>query len=214
MTLNFKSYKHIYLAIIFAGYCFSGFSQVDTSTLKAQIALGVNSPSSDGFVGNFESKSINFPTINLGIQYMVSPTFGAKLDFGYNRFSNLNDTPEFKVNYSRINAQLVYNATRVFGFLPNNMGVFMHAGPGLSFIKPLGNYPDNKTSYLNLMYGMEFHFGISDSLSWYIDGSYISGFSDDFNPVSDGFGSFNGNLLNVSVGVSMSLTGCYFCGND
>ena len=214
MTLSFISYKQIFFAISLMLFPFFGFSQVDTSTLKAQIALGINSESSDGFVNDFESKPINFPTVNLGIQYMFSSSLGAKLDFGFNRFSNLENTPEFKINYSRLNMQLVYNASRIFGFLPNNMGVFAHAGPGYSFVKPLGNYPDNKTSFLNVMGGMEFHYGFSDSFSLYIDGSYITGFGDDFNPASDGFGSFNGNMLNISVGVSISLTGCYYCGND
>lgn len=214
MITSFRNYKHTIFAIAFACFVFSARSQVDTSTLKAQIALGINSPSSNGFVSNFESKSINFPTVNLGVQYMFSRTLGAKLDFGYNRFSNLNNTPEFKVNYTRLNAQLVLNATNSLGFLPPKTGVFVHAGPGFSFIKPLGNYPENKTSYLNVMAGMEFHYGLSDSMSLYIDGSYIVGFSDDFNPVTDGYGSFNGNMLTITMGLSLSLIGCYYCGND
>lgn len=214
MTLGFKSYKYIFLLIGFSSFTFFGFSQVDTSTLKAQLSLGVNSESSNGFVSNFESKAVNFPTVNLGVQYMFSSLLGAKFDFGFNRFSNLKNTPEFKINYTRLNLQLVYNAKRIFNLLPNNMILFLHAGPGYSFVKPLGNYPENKTSFLNVMGGVEFHYGFSDSFSLFLDGSYIPGFSDDFNPVSDGFGSFNGNMLNISVGVSISLTGCYYCGND
>lgn len=214
MILRFNSYKQLFLAIGFIWASFFGFSQVDTSTLKAQIALGINSESSNGFVNNFESKTINFPTVNLGVQYMFLHKLGAKLDFGYNRFSNLNNTPEFKVNYTRLNLQLVYDTSRILGFLSNNMGVFAHAGPGYSFVKPLGNYPENKTSFLNVMGGLEFHYGFSDSFSMYIDGSYIAGFSDDFNPITDGYGSFNGNMLNITVGISISLTGCYYCGHD
>ncbi|NNC49893.1 MAG: cell envelope biogenesis protein OmpA [Flaviramulus sp.] len=192
----------------FSGY---GNSQSDTSTFKAQFAVGVNMPSSNGFVSNFEANSINFPTINLGLQYMFKPLFGAKLDFGYNRFSNLDNTPEFKVNYSRINLQAVVNATKLFVFLPENMGTFVHFGPGFSMIKPLGNYTQNNTSYLNGMAGIEFHFAISDKLSVYLDSSYILGLSDDFNPISDGFGSFNGDLLTITFGATISLSGCFYC---
>ena len=39
-----------------------------------------------------------------------------------------------------------------------------------------------------------------DSISFYLDGSYIAGFSNDFNPVTDGYGSFNGNMLTITVG--------------
>ncbi len=188
MISSFKKYKITIFTIVFTFVSFLGFSQVDTSTLKAQIALGV--------------------------QYMFKSVLGVKLDFGYNRFSNVNNTPEFKVNYSRLNTQLVYDTKGIFGILPQRIEVFAHAGPGFSMVKPLGNYPENKTSYLNIMTGLEFHYGINDSLSFYIDGSYIAGFSNDFIPVSKGFGSFNGNMLNLTFGVSLSLTGCYYCGNE
>ena len=212
MSSNFKIYKKYWLVLSLTCFFYIGASQTDTSTFKAQFALGVNNPSSDGFVNNFEANSINFPSINLGIQYMFMQKLGVKLDLGYNRFSNLDNTPEFKVNYTRINAQLVYDLSSILSL--NRIGTFVHAGPGLSTIKPLGNYTQNNTSYLNTMAGMEFHFGISDKLSVYLDASYILGFGKDFNPVSNGNGSFNGNLLTVTIGASISLSGCYYCEND
>ncbi len=208
MPLKFKS---ILFSIIFIFCSFSAVSQSDKSTVKAQFALGINKPSASGFVNNFETKSVNFPSINLGVQYMFKPKLGAKLDFGYNRFSNLNDTPEFKINYTRLNAQLVYDATSIFSFLPQQMGTFVHAGPGYTTIKPLGNYTQNDTSFLNAMAGIEFHYGISDKLSVYFDASYILGFGKDFNPVSSGLGSFNGNMLTLTIGASISLSGCQYC---
>ena len=207
--LKFNKHKLIAISLIcFATLC---FSQSDTSTFKAQFAFGVNSPSSNGFVSNFEANSVNFPTINLGLQYMFNPLVGAKLDLGYNRFSNAKNTPEFKTNYTRINAQLVYNASNLLG-LYNNFGTFLHAGPGISMIKPLGDYGENKTTFLNAMAGVEFHYGVSDKLSLYLDTSYILGFGKDFNPINEGFGSFNGNLLTITVGASISLSGCKYCG--
>lgn len=204
-------YNSIFISILLTCFSFFGFSQNDTSTVKAQFALGVNSPSANGFVNNFEAKSINFPSINLGIQYMFKPKLGAKLDFGYNRFSNLNNTPEFKVNYTRLNAQLVYDATSILGFLSQRMGTFIHAGPGYTSVKPLGNYTNNDTSFLNVMAGIEFHYGISDKLSVYFDTSYVLGLGKDFNPASSGFGSFNGSMLTFTIGASISLSGCYYC---
>jgi len=208
MPLKFKP---ILFSVILISFSFLANSQSDTSTFKAQFALGINNPSANGFVDNFEAKSINFPSINLGIQYMFKPKFGAKLDFGYNRFSNPDNTPEFKVNYTRLNVQGVYDATSVFSFLPQRIGTFVHAGPGYTTIKPLGNYTQNDTSFLNVMAGIEFHYGISDKLSVYFDTSYILGLGKDFNPVSDGFGSFNGNILTLTIGASISLSGCQYC---
>ncbi len=196
--------------MVFASYSFLGGAQGETKTVKVQFALGVNNPSSEGFVDGFEANTINFPTINLGIQYMFASKMGAKLDLGYNRFGNTDNSLDFKTNYTRINGQFVYDLSGFISFL-GRIGAFAHAGPGISIVKPLGNYGDNKTSYLNGMGGLEFHYGISDKLSIYLDTSYVLGFGKEFSPLSNGFGSFNGNLLTVTIGASISLSGCYYC---
>ena len=142
---------------------------------------------------------------------MFKERLGAKLDFGFNRFSNLNDTPEFKTNYSRINVQIVYDASSWMSSISPRLGLVGHAGPGFSIIKPLGVYRDNTNSFLNGMGGIEVHYGITRSLSVFADTSFIYGFAKDFDPVTDGYGSFNGNMWNLTIGVSISLSGCYYC---
>ncbi|WP_397364606.1 outer membrane beta-barrel protein [Olleya sp. R77988] len=203
--------KH-YCIIIIAIFCVSTSSaQIETSKWKALFSVGFNSPSQDGLVNPFIVKGTNFPTINLGVQHMFTPQLGAKLDFGYNRFANEDDTPEFKTNYTRINAQFVYDATKDFTFLPFGTGLVFHVGPGYSMIKPLGDYGDNKTAFLNAMGGLEFHYGLSQTVSVFVDGSYTLSFADTFDPISEGYGSFNGNMLTVTVGLAVSLSGCYTC---
>ena len=142
---------------------------------------------------------------------MFKPQLGAKLDFGFNRFSNDDESPEFKTNYTRINAQIVYDPSVAINFLPPRLAIVGHAGPGLSFVKPLGDYPDNDISFFNVLAGIEFHYDMSERFSLYTDVSYILGFGKDFDPVTDGYGSFNGNLLNITFGVSVSLSGCRTC---
>lgn len=210
MASNFKVYQHYSLFFLLI-LCFKASLAQDTSTFKVQVALGVNNPSRDGFVQGFEGQTYNFPTVNLGLQYMFKPRFGAKLDYGFSRMTNQDYANEFKLNYSRINAQLVYDASPIFSFLPTRMGTFVHAGPGFSMVKPLDIYGENDLSFLNAIAGIEFHYGISDKLSMYVDLSYIHGFSDDFEPISEGFGAFNGNLLTLTIGASISLSGCYYC---
>jgi hypothetical protein len=211
MNTFFINFKKASVSIFFIVISISSFSQSETSKWKVQLALGINSPNSSGFVTGFEAKPINFPTINLGVQHMFRRQFGAKLDFGYNRFSNDDSSPYFKVNYSRINAQFIYDPTPIMTFLPIGFGVVAHAGPGFSMIKPLGQYGENKTTYLNFMGGIEFHYSITQLLTVYLDTSYIYGMSGDFDPVTDGYGSFNGNLFTATIGVSYSLSGCYYC---
>ena len=88
MNLPFKTYSLVAALFLLIS---TVFAQNDNQRLKFQIAFGVNSPSQSGFVDGFSSKGINFPTINLGAQYMFKKEFGAKLDFGFNRFSNESD---------------------------------------------------------------------------------------------------------------------------
>ena len=208
MNLQIKTYCLLVFTLFLISYT---YAQSETQKIKAQVAFGFNSPSNDGFVTPFEAKGTNFPTINLGVQYMFAKEFGAKLDFGFNRFSNTNDSPEFKVNYTRLNAQAVYDASFILAFLPDRIGVVAHTGPGMTFIKPLGSYPENKLSYFNAMLGIEVHYDVSPRFSVYADTSYIHGFASDFDPLTEGYGSFNGDLLTFTVGVSVSLSGCRYC---
>ena len=144
---------------------------------------------------------------------MFNQKMGAKLDFGYNRFSNAKTSAEFKTNYTRVNAQFVYDATTTLVLLPSQMGLIGHAGPGMSFIKPLGNFGDNKHSFFNAIAGLEVHYRFSQTFSVYTDASYILSFSENktYNPITDGYGTFNGNLLTLTIGVSVSLSGCQYC---
>ncbi|WP_431133749.1 outer membrane beta-barrel protein [Psychroserpens mesophilus] len=210
MISKFKTqkYKLLIAALLISSF---SFAQRDTNKWKAQIALGVNSPSQSGFVEGFESKSMNFPTINAGFQRMFKPQFGAKLDFGFNRFSSDGDSPDFKVNYTRLNAQFVYDPTELITFLPEQIRLVAHVGPGYTFVKPLGDYSNNKVSFLNVMAGLEIHYGLTQRMSLYTDVSYILGLGKDFDPVIDGFGSFNGNLLTITFGITFSLSGCQYC---
>jgi hypothetical protein len=210
MMSIFKTQKHKLFLVILSFSAFS-FAQKDTNVWKAQIALGVNSPSQSGFVEGFESKPINFPTVNAGFQRMFKRQFGAKLDFGFNRFSNGDESPEFKINYTRLNAQFVYDPTESITFLPERIGLVAHAGPGYTFVKPLGDFANNKVSFLNFMAGLEVHYALSEYMSLYTDVSYILGLGSDFDPVIDGFGSFNGNLLTITFGITFSLSGCQYC---
>jgi len=210
MNTLFKTYKFVFAFLLVSFISFSGFSQSETSTWKAQFAVGINSPSQNAFISTFEAKPINFPTFHIGLQRMFSRNMGAKLDFGYNRLSNANNSPDFKVNYSRVNAQFVYDFGSLIR-LPPKYAIIGHAGPGYTFVKPLGDFTDNKTSFLNVMGGMEFHYGITQLLSVFLDASYIYAFSSDYKNALEGFGTYNGNLLTVSVGISISLSGCYYC---
>lgn len=211
MRHYFKQYLFFFIIVFVT---FNSQAQIrDTAEWKALFAVGVNYPTTDGFVKGSYAKAVNFPTINLGIQRMLTTEYGVKLDFGFNRFKNDDDTPDFKINYSRINAQFIYDPSNFIGFLPIRMRTVLHAGPGITFAKPLGTLGENKQTFLNLLGGLELHYAINDKLSVYTDVAYIYGVTslDDYNPVLSGLGAFNGSVFNLTFGVAVSLSGCQYC---
>ncbi len=212
MTSKFKSLKFKLLVLIVILNVIFASSQNDNSLWKLQVALGINNPIDNGENDGYYSKYINLPTVNLGIQHMFSNTFGAKLDFGFNRSKNADSSLEFKLNYTRLNAQLVYNMSPLLSFLPQRLQIISHAGPGVSITQPLGNFVNNKYTFLNVLAGAELHYGLSRELSIYGDLSYVLSLSnkEKYNLNVDGF-SFNGDLIYVTFGVSISLSGCYYC---
>ncbi|WP_162623291.1 cell envelope biogenesis protein OmpA [Confluentibacter sediminis] len=210
MASNLKS--QIVLFIMMSLVSSITYSQSEIGTWQLQLALGINNPIDDGKNDGYYSKYINFPSLNIGLQHIYAKNLGAKLDLGYNRSVNGEDSFEFKLNYTRINAQLAYDFTDIFPFIPERFRTVVHAGPGISFTKPLGNFSENKYTFLNVLAGMELHYGISESFSVYADMSYALSLSnkDIYNPNIDGF-SFNGDLMYVSIGVSVSLSNNCFC---
>jgi len=188
------------------------YGQRDTDKFRLQLAIGVNNPIDNGENDGYYSKSLNLPTINLGLQYMFKPNLGAKLDFGFNRAVNADGSLEFKLNYTRVNAQIVYDFTNVLNFLPEPMSIQAHAGPGMSFTKPLANDSENTYTYLNGLIGLELYYKISRTLAVFGDVGYAKALSnkDKYDTEIDGF-SFNGDLVYATVGLSVALSGCRYC---
>jgi hypothetical protein len=211
MQQNLKHYLLFFITVFVTINSYGQFK--DTAKWKALFAVGFNYPDADGFIDGAYAQSANFPTVNLGIQHMFKKEMGVKLDFGFIRAKSGDDVPDFKINYSRINAQFVYDPSDFIGFLPNRLRTVLHAGPGYTFVKPLGNLGGNKQSYLNLLGGLEIHYAIAEKVSVYADAAYIYGLTslDDYDPVLDGLGAFNGNMFNITIGLAVSLSGCQFC---
>ncbi|MUU78699.1 cell envelope biogenesis protein OmpA [Winogradskyella endarachnes] len=211
MQYKFKLYLFFFF-IVFIN--FNSQAQLrDNIKWKALFAVGINYPTEDGFITGSSAQTVNFPTVNLGVQHMFTRQYGAKLDFGFNRFKNAGDSEEFKINYSRINAQFVFDPSNYIGFLPTRMRTVVHAGPGVSFAKPLGTLRDNKQTFLNLLAGLEFHYAINEKVAVYTDVAYIYGVTslDDYNPVLSGLGAFNGSVFNLTFGLAVTLSGCQYC---
>lgn len=213
MTFIKNKYKRLLLCLFLFSVISFGFAQGDSEKIRLQLAVGINNPIDNGENDGYYAKKINLPTLNFGIRYMFKPnTLGAKLDIGYNRAKSDDGSLEFKLNYTRVNAQLVYDFTNTLNFLPQEMAVQVHAGPGVSFTKPLLNDSENTYTYLNGLIGLDVYYSVSRKLSIFVDMAYAKSFTsnDKYEVLIDGY-SFNGDLVYATVGLSVALSGCRYC---
>ena len=213
MTSNIKNYKHAVLLMLGFLCVTMSLAQADYEKWKLQFAVGVNNPIDPNDPDRlYYSKLVNFPTLNIGVQHMFSSSLGAKLDFGYNKSVNHKNSLPYKLNYWRVNAQFVYDFYDMLTFLPPQINLVAHVGPGISISQPLNPYTQNKYTYANLLTGLELHYGISETFSVYGDISYVFGLSsaDKYDEALDGF-SFNHDFMYATIGVSIALSGCQYC---
>ena len=213
MTPYFKTQNLSWLLYLTLMITSVSTAQKDVEKWKLQLALGINNTIDQVETEGYFSKQINFPTVNLGVQHMFARNWGAILDLGYNRSSEATDRSlPYKLNYTRVNVQAVYDFKDVITFLPPPIGIVLHAGPGVSMTKPLGDFTNNTYTFPNVLGGLEVHYRLTESLSIYVDGSYVLSLSSKskYDVATDGF-SFNGNLAYVAFGASISLSGCHYC---
>ncbi len=188
-------------------------------SLTLDLGLGINKPTNT-FKEGYQAKTINGVTFDAGIRYMFTQSLGAKLDIGYNRIGHANNSPLFKTNYTRVNLQAYYNIGKHLYDLrlqvPNRLAIFIHGGPGVSFINPLSApYTKNDNSAFNLISGAAVHYGLTDRISVYADFSTVINLGQKYNFEGSALDSSTNTMLyTITFGVSISINSdCYFCDN-
>ncbi len=186
-------------------------------TLTMDLGVGINKPSNN-FASLYQAKPVNGLTVDAGLRYMFFKKLGAKVDVGFNRYASDDKSIDFKANFTRVNLQLYYNIwDHLYNFqirLPKRLGLFVHAGAGMSFIKPLSQpFTNNNSSNFNYMGGFAIHYGITDRVAVFVDASNIYNLGQKT--------TYEGTLLtdtektqlfNVTFGVTISInSNCYYC---
>ncbi|RWW96660.1 OmpA family protein [Flavobacterium cerinum] len=170
-----------------------------------EVAGGVNKPFRT-FTPGFRTDRANLFTVDLGTRYMFNNKFGLKLDFGYNKFENNDESPKFESTYLRADIQAVINLGRVLSFedWTSSIGLLAHGGGGVYQLSSDKGF-DGEDYGANLIGGLTAQLKLSRSIVLTGD---VTGIANGFqNRSFDGFTANNGKgvVVNGTLGLTFYL---------
>jgi OOP family OmpA-OmpF porin len=179
----------------------------DFNKWSIEVSGGANKPFRTFTPGYFTDR-VNFFTVDLGTRYMFNNKFGLKLDFGYNKFENNDDSNEFESTYLRGDIQGVINLGRVLNFedWTNTIGLLVHGGGGV-FMLQSDNGFDGEDWGANLIGGFTAQVKLSDRIVLTGDVTGIAnGFQYfNFDGTSKTTSTVDGVVLNGTLGLTFYL---------
>ena len=180
---------------------------IDYNRWSIDLNAGVNyvpQPFSPGY----NSAVVNFFHADLGFRYMFNTKFGLKLDLGYDKLQEKNDTPEFDTNFMRVGLQGYANLGRLMEFetFTQRLNLLFHMGAGAGFIDHDVN--DKAETVVNFLVGLTGQFKVSNRVALHADltlvNNLLQGKTWDGNSSIESRG-FDSTMYNASIGMSIYL---------
>ncbi|HEX8013936.1 MAG TPA: OmpA family protein [Flavobacterium sp.] len=169
---------------------------------------GLNKPARTMTAGYY-TEVFNSLHADLGVRYMFNPKFGLKLDLGYDKFYEGDNSLEFDSKYLRTSLQGVVNLSRALNFetWTNTIGILVHGGFGASQITSKSGF-DDEDYMVNGILGLTGQVKLSNRVVLTGDLTGIVNAQQNWN--FDGMekvqtGAFDGVLVNASVGLTVYL---------
>lgn len=169
---------------------------------------GVNKPMR-AMTAGYSTATLNPFHVDLGARYMFNPKFGLKLDFGYDKFQERDNTAPFESKLIRTSLQGVVNLGRTLNFetWTNTFGLLAHGGLGVSQLSSDNGF-NGKDHMGHGIIGLTGQIKLSNSVALTGDLSGLVYGRQNWN--FDGMGaaqtgSFDGVTLNASIGLTFYL---------
>lgn len=155
----------------------------------------------------------DFNHLDLGARYMISPKFGIKLGFAYDRLRNQDgsDSGEFDMRVFGMNVQGVVNAVRLFSFeeQAGRFGLLFHGGFQATQMTPKIGVNKNVEEYNGgILVGFTPQFRLSRSLAVTADFTYTANVRQHFNwdgSYAKAEDNLSGSMYTMSLGLSYSF---------
>ena len=174
---------------------------------SVELAGGLNKPMRPMAKG-YRTSVLSAYVADLGVRYMFNNKFGLKADFGYNSFTEGDDSPSFDSKYYRADLQGVANLGRIMNFetWTNTLGLLGHAGIGLGFGEADNNSGTDKMG--NFIAGVTGQIKLSNRIA--LTGDFTTILNAKQNRTFDGTRAagapgFGGVLFNGTVGLTVYL---------
>jgi OOP family OmpA-OmpF porin len=149
--------KKLILSILSAGFLAFGANAQEFNKWSIEATTGFNKPMAP-FTAGFLSPTLNLGHVDLGVRHMFNEKFGAKLDYGFGSFKEVDgNSPAFDTKYFRLNLQGVANVGRIMNFesFSDKLGMLFHMGGGIGVVNPeLNRYNDFNDRVYTLIFGL------------------------------------------------------------
>ena len=170
---------------------------------------GVNKPLR-AMTPGYSTATLNPFHADLGVRYMFNPKFGLKLDFGYDKFQERDDTAPFESRMIRTSLQGVINLGRTLNFetWTNTIGLLAHGGFGVSQLSAKDNGFDGEDYMGHGILGLTGQIKLSNSvaLTGDLSGLVYGRQNNNFDGMgAASTGALDGVTLNASVGLTFYL---------
>lgn len=178
---------------------------------------GFNKPMAP-LTGGFLSPTLNIGHVDFGVRYMFNEKFGAKLDYGFGSFKEVEgESPSFDTKYNRLNLQGVANIGRIMNFesFSRSFGLLLHGGAGIGLVNPEENtFNDFDDKVYTLIFGITPQVKLSERVALVADISTIlngrqtvtfDGATAIRPDISNGFYGANGTWWTGTIGLNFYL---------
>lgn len=169
-------------------------------------AVGVTKPWQN-FTAGYRTGTPDFLSTDFGLRYMFNEYLGMRLGFGYNQFTEGDDSFDFETNSYLFNMQGVMNLGRILKFesWTKTFGLLGHAGVGAGYMdyKRTGGAED---WYGSVLGGLTGQIKLGRSVALTLDGTAVGTFRQ--NSAFDGGVGNNkdaGMYLNGTIGLAFYL---------
>lgn len=205
----------LFLAIVFTT---AGFSQSSDSTSgynkwSVDVMIGVNKPISPFAPGYYSTDPEKWTHIggfrhyNAGARYMLSETFGVRLDFMYDHYKNVGKSREFYTRQQTLAVQGVINLGRIFEFpeFTSRIGLLGHLGMHVNYFEVMdGDFKGTREKDGGFILGVLPQLKITENLIFLTNLGYQLNIRKHLT--WDGTAGTNNNLTGSKVTLSAGLS--------